>query len=140
MADVKKLGRIYSDGPNPAVQSAKDDCDINVIMKRALAGADISGYIKNNQGVYGDFTQFPDLREAMLMSIKAREMFMALDPYLRKRFDNDPALLVEFCEDRKNYDEAVKLGLINAPVEAVKADILPDSKESKDKANPKDSA
>lgn len=126
----KNDGTIYFDGPNPTIQSAAADCDINVIIDRLKKGMDISHLVKQNQGIYGDFTQFPDLRDAMCMVIKANEMFLALDPFLRKRFDNDPAKLVEFVDDPMNRDEAIRMGLVIAPVEAAKADLVKETSVS----------
>lgn len=140
MAERKNDGTIYFDGPNPTVQSSAEDCDINVIIERAKRGMDVSHLVNPRGGFYGDFTQFPDLREAMLMSIKAQEMFMALDPHIRKRFDNDPAKLVEFCEVAENREEAIRLGLIEAPVEPVEAPISPVPPEPVVKPVPKGKA
>ena len=44
---------------------------------------------------------------------QARDLFMSLDAEVRKRFGNDPAQLLDFLADNKNYDEAKKLGLVD---------------------------
>lgn len=101
--------------PTRTQQSAKDDCDINVIIERAKRGADIP--TNGREPVYGDFTQIPtDLRECLVQVNKANLAFMSLDAQVRKRFENDPAQLLDFMNDPKNRDEAITLGLVKAPV------------------------
>lgn len=91
-------------------QSAKDECDINLIVEAAKRGADLSQLTRPT--MYGDFTGLPSYREALLMVNKARDMFMALDANVRKRFGNDPAEMLDFIADDKNRDEARSLGLL----------------------------
>lgn len=107
--------RLDVSGVNFTQQSAKAECDINVIVDRAKRGADLS-QLTRGAGSYGDFIGLPDLRDAMVLVANATEAFMALDASVRKRFDNDPALLLDFLNDPSNRDEAVRLGLLNAPV------------------------
>lgn len=98
-------------------QSAKEECDINVIVERAKRGASISN-INPRSPMYGDFTQLPtDLRDCLVQVKKAEEAFMSLDAAVRKRFSNDPSQLMDFIKDPKNRDEAIKLGLVAAPPE-----------------------
>lgn len=95
-------------------QSGKDECDINLIVERAKRGAQIN--VSARVPMYGDFTEVPtDLRDAMNIVRKADEAFMALDAQVRKRFDNDPAKMLDFLNDPKNRQEAVELGLVKAP-------------------------
>lgn len=98
---------------SPTQQSAKDECDINLIVASAKRGADISALANPRTPMYGDFTNLPSYRESLEMVTKAREMFMTLDAFVRERFANDPARLLDFLADDKNRDEAIKLGLVN---------------------------
>lgn len=107
--------RLDVSGVNFTQQSAKAECDINVIVDRAKRGADLS-QLSRGPGSYGHFIGLPDLREAMVLVADANEAFMALDASIRKRFDNEPALLLDFLNDPSNRDEAVRMGLLNAPV------------------------
>jgi len=93
--------------------------DINLIMERAKRGADLSSVMRSSPPMYGDFTDLPDFRSALLMVNKANAMFMALDARVRERFANDPARLLDFLADDKNRDEAVKLGLFVKKVPVV---------------------
>lgn len=102
-------------------QSGRDDADINVIVERAKRGA-VPPAGRNVAPMYGDFTEVPtDLREVLVMVKRADELFMSLDPFIRRRFNNDPAEMLDFLNDSKNRDEAVKLGLVKAPLEPVLA-------------------
>lgn len=108
-------------GPSMTQQSSKDECDINVIIERAKRGADLSQLQAGKVPMYGDFTNLPSYRDALLMVNKARDMFMSLDALVRERFGNDPAKLLDFLGDDKNREEAVKLGLVK-PKEPPKVD------------------
>lgn len=99
-------------------QCHKDECDVNKIVKRfkKAQGIDLlqslDGYAA---GRYGDFSQVPDYREALHQVRKAEETFMRLPAQLRFKFDNDPANFLDFCQDPKNGDEMIKLGLREPP-------------------------
>jgi len=104
-------------------QQFKEEADINVLVKRF----GITGTMPQDVRVplVGDFEGVSDFQSALNSVVQARDDFMALPAQVRKRFANDPQLLMEFMADEKNKDEAQKLGLLNTPVEvprdAVKA-------------------
>lgn len=105
-------------------QSEKDDADINVIVERAKRGALLT--FNPKAPMYGDFTEVPrDLREALVLARRAEDLFMTLDPFVRRRFENDPMQMLDFLNDSKNRDEAVKLGLVKAPEAPVVAPVEP---------------
>lgn len=127
-------------------QSAKDECDINLIVERAKRGAEIS-HVNERVPQYGDFTQIPtDLRECLMQVKKAETAFMSLDAHVRARFQNDPVLLLDFLNDPKNRVEAVELGLVEAPklpvevapVDEPKPPVKANSGPKKSKAEPVD--
>lgn len=100
-------------------QSAKDECDINMIIERIKRGADIPN-ASPNPPRYADFTVIPkDLRECLNIVRQADDLFMSLDAKVRRRFDNDPAMLLDFLNDPSNQAEALELGLVEAPPKAV---------------------
>jgi len=96
--------------PTLAQQHAKDETDINTIVRRF----GLTGELPNNVRVpkYGDFTHVNDYQTAMNMVIKANEAFMQLPADVRTRFNNDPGALVDFVSDDNNRAEAEKLGLV----------------------------
>jgi len=106
-------------------QEFKEECDANEILRRAANGQDLSAVLNSRVAQYGDFTNIPDFRESMDLIARANGMFMQLDWKLRERFGNDPAKLMDFLQDPENRDEAVRLGLVNAPKEQPKGDVQP---------------
>jgi len=91
-------------------QSAAQECDINYIMQRYEKTGILPDLIKADPR-YGDFSAVPDYQKAMEIVAHAEEQFAALDAPIRRRFNDDPANFLGFCEDPQNVDELVKLGL-----------------------------
>lgn len=110
---------LYCDEPTLTVQAHAGDCDINEIIRRSQIAGGLP--ISNKVAQYGDFTQIPSTHEAFEFVRLASEAFMTLDWKLRERFDNSPQKMIDFLNDANNRDEAVKLGLVNAPQEAAAA-------------------
>lgn len=96
--------------PSQTQQHAKDECDINVIMKRYETKGILPDLIKENPQ-YGDFSEVPDYQEACAIVQKAELQFAGLDAGLRRKFDNDPVKFLEFATNRDNLREMVQLGL-----------------------------
>lgn len=109
--------RIYSSGVSRTQQHMKDECDINKIMARVRRGSAIT-HINNRVPMYGDFTKMPSYKDALNVVINARNAFMALPALVRERFHNDPHELISFVQDPSNKDEAIRLGLVNPPLES----------------------
>lgn len=109
----EKIGRITCTQPSMTQQSPKDECDINVIVERAKRGEDLSRITRTP--IYGDFRTIPSYKDALQIVINAQNAFNSLDAFVRERFQNDPARMVDFLNDPKNRDEAVRLGLVNPP-------------------------
>lgn len=99
-------------------QHYRDECDVNNIVARFKQVEDVNllesleGYA---DGRYGDFSDVADYREALHQVMRAEESFMRLPPQVRSRFDNDPATFLDFCQDDKNADELISMGLRQAP-------------------------
>lgn len=97
-------------GKGRTKQAAKDECDINAIMRR---------YVKSGMwpagvsvGSYGDFDLPGDLMDAYEMVKRAELQFASLPSEVRERFKNRPALFLAFVQDKANQAEAKKLGLL----------------------------
>lgn len=98
-----------------AVQSGKEDADINVIVARFNKSGVLPGSIV--PPTYDNFVDVFDFQSAMNAVVFAQREFMKLDAKVRSRFGNDPQQFVEFCSDKENLDEMRKLGLaVPAPV------------------------
>lgn len=94
-----------------AIQSAEEESNINTIVRRF----GISGELPNQVAmpVSGDFTNIPDFHTAMNLVRQAQEEFVRVPAEIRARFNNDPGRFMDFFDDPANYDEALKLGLVN---------------------------
>lgn len=92
-------------------QGFKDDCDLNILLKRQEQGANVlAGLIKENP-MYGDFTDVPTFDKALNIVALAQEQFDALDAKIRARFGNDPAKFLAFANDGRNISEMISMGL-----------------------------
>lgn len=96
--------------PSKTDQSFLKETDINHIVSKFLKTGQMDTP-RVGQGVYADITQFHDLPTAMNQVTKAQEAFDALPAKVRERFGNSPLQMVQFLQDPKNDDEAIKLGL-----------------------------
>lgn len=113
MQDRKRVTKEFS-LPSRTKQSHKDECDINLIMKRFKKVMNEDYLDKFNGfvgGSFGDFSNVVDYRSAIDQVRQAEAVFGALPSIVRKQFDNDPASFLDFCHDPRNLDELVKLGL-----------------------------
>lgn len=101
-----------SGDPPLTQQHFKDDCDINLIVERMTraGGYDVGG-IGHVPPQFGDFSSAVDFQEAQNIIARAGEEFAALPSKVRERFQNNPLKMLEFVEDEKNTEEAIKLGI-----------------------------
>lgn len=95
-----------------AQQHFKDECDVNNILRKYETTGLVT-HVANGTPFYGDFSSVFEYYDAQNILIEAQERFDALPASLRKRFDNNPALMLSFIENPDNREEAEKLGLIN---------------------------
>lgn len=95
-----------------------DETDINKIVNRAKRQGGLPPPAPGKpQPIFGDFSDLPDLAHTLNRVQAANNAFMSLDSYLRYRFRNDPACLLDFIANPANREECVELNLI-APTEA----------------------
>lgn len=98
-------------GESKTKQSFKDECDINVIMRRYEATGILPGMERAVGARYIDCTG-ADFQEAQLIVAAGKSAFAELPARIRARFANDPAKLMEFLADKRNLEEARELGLV----------------------------
>jgi len=106
--------------PSLAQQHFKEECDINTILQKF----NITGILPEAplSPRYGDFSGIGDYHSAMNRVLAAKTEFESLPAQIRARFQNDPALLIEFLQDENNRPEAEELGLVEkAAAEVVEA-------------------
>lgn len=127
--------------PTKTQQQFKDECDINNIMKKYSSTGEFT-HLTSKQGIYADFSQITDYRDMVETVQYAKDAFASLPADVRARFGNDPAQLLNFVQDDKNYDEGVKLGLVQPKTpQPIKTPILnndePNDEKPKTKTKPK---
>lgn len=124
---MKKFFTKFQRPSNPSIKfdpeksktlgSEKDACDINKILdtyKRTgqLPSMTAGGSFVARNPQFGDFSNATDFTTVRYMLDEAERQFMSLPAHIRKRFDNNPQLLIEFLSNEENRSEAEKLGLI----------------------------
>lgn len=108
----QKKVRTINKEPSLTQQHHKDECDINNILKKYKRTGQIT-HLARSQGVYADLSTSKDYFEAVLTVQNAQKAFDTLPSETRKRFGHNPAQLLDFINNDKNYDECVKMGLID---------------------------
>ena len=91
-------------------QSHKKECDVNQIIKK-YDKTGLIQHVSRFEAKYGD-TRGVDFKAAMDLIAGAESSFETLPAKVRKRFKNSPKEMLDFMDDPKNREEAVKLGLI----------------------------
>ena len=107
-----------NDEPSMTIQSADDETDINVMIARYQKTGSFHGStnMPTVRPDFGDFVAVPDYQNAMNILVQAQDQFAALPAQIRDRFANSPENYLAFLLDSSNKEEAIKLGLVNAPV------------------------
>lgn len=104
-----QVGLDCSEDPGKTLQSAKDECDINRIIRR-YRDTGVITHLVDLEAQYGDVTGI-DYQSALLLVENARGLFSQLPAEVRSKFKNDPAVFLDFCDDPTNADELVEMGL-----------------------------
>lgn len=111
------------------VQSDKDQCDINILVKQfGLTG---TMPMLERLPITQDFVSNLDYKDALNALRDADAAFMELPADLRKRFEHDPGQFVQFCSDPANMDEIIKLGL--APPKPPQETLPPETPKATEK-------
>lgn len=97
-------------GVSKTEQQYKDDCDIDIILKRYRAGQPLP---VGREGRFGDFSEVGDFQAAFEKVRSAIADFESMPAKLRDRFANDPAVFYDFVLNPANIEECRRLGLAN---------------------------
>ena len=114
---------ITFDQPSQTLQSFKDDADINCIIARfENTGVLVDPTVPVSRvPQFGDYSNMPSYQEAQNVLVAANNAFSSLPSKVRERFGNDPAAYFEFVQSLKegsdDYAEAIRLGIIDKPVD-----------------------
>ena len=101
------------------------EANINQIMGRYQRTGQLP-MVSRKQPYFEDVSQLGDFKEMAEKVQRGREAFNSLPAAVRARFKNNPAELFQFVADDSNYQEAIKLGLIEKkPGRVVKKEAPP---------------
>lgn len=95
--------------PSLAIQSQKDEADINYIVKQFGITKQLPQVLTLPS--YGDFEGVEDYHQAQNLIIEAQAAFLRLPSGLRAQFDNDAAAFLGYVHDPANADRLGELGL-----------------------------
>lgn len=108
----KRRVQIFNREPSLTQQQFKDEVNVNNIMKKYQQTRQVT-HLNHRAGKFADITKAEDYFESMNRVSQAREAFEQLPSDVRRRFANDPAELLKFVHDPKNYEEGVRLGIFD---------------------------
>lgn len=94
-------------------QEFRDECDINFLMAGFEAGK--LNWFDPRPQEYLDVSDVPDLPQALSYLEKAQAAFMSLPANVRRQFDQDPLLFVEFAQQPANQAKMAEWGLAKPP-------------------------
>lgn len=119
--DGSKRVQYFCEGPSLTRQEFQDECDLGKIIARFSATPEgleqlqiAQGYVQSR---FDDVSEIPDYRTALDQVKRAEEAFLRLPPKVRTRFDNDPALFLDFIDNPANHGELYDMGLAERPIE-----------------------
>lgn len=113
-----RVQKLFTQGSRTK-QSFRNECDINLIMKKfaKVQGTEFltrfNGYVG---GQFGDFSTVTDYRSAIEQVRSAEDVFMRLPAVVRKQFDHNAASFLDFVQNPANAGELVKMGLVKVPI------------------------
>lgn len=93
------------------------ECDINVLVARYKKTGKIGGDNPKTPPQYIDTTAYTEKSfEDSFNEVKQiQERFNTLPANIRAQFNNNPARLLAFLEDKRNYAAGVQMGLLEPP-------------------------
>ncbi|AXH77744.1 MAG: internal scaffolding protein [Microviridae sp.] len=102
-------------------QSFAKEADINNLMSRYKKTGffyDPNSMNASRLPRFGDFSDIPDFAVLHDRMSQAEDSFLRLPATVRSKFNNSVSDCLDFITDPNNFDEAVKLGLLDAPLGA----------------------
>jgi phage internal scaffolding protein len=108
--EASNASALLCEDPSLAQQHARDESDINTIVKRFGLTGELPSNVRTP--TYGDFSDAMDYHTSLIAVRAADAAFMQLPADIRTRFNNDAGAFVDFVSDDNNRAEAEKLGLV----------------------------
>jgi len=101
------------DDPSRAIQSQKDEADINTIVRNFGVTGRVQAPVRLPQ--YGDFDLINDYQTALHAVREAQAEFEKVPAKIRAEFSNDPGAFASFCLDPSNLPKLREWGLAPTP-------------------------
>jgi phage internal scaffolding protein len=105
-------------------QEFRDECDINVIMRRYQSTGELP-VLNQGNAQFLDVSASLTFQESMNFIADAQSMFNELPSAVRDRFYNDPAQFLDFCSNDDNRTQLAEMGLLSP--EATRELLFPSS-------------
>lgn len=101
-------------GPSLTHQELRDECDINLIMRRYMTEGEMPRPSAHAPRLrYADYASGPDdFFAAQQVLLAARSSWESLPVVLQDRFRGDVEGLFRFVADARNRDELTRLGVL----------------------------
>lgn len=109
-----QLSTIFFPDDTRTQQHMADECNINTIVKRFGLTGTVPVGVRLPE--YGDFTGVVDYQSALNAIMAADKSFNSLPAHVRKEFDNDPQVFLDFSSNPDNIEKLRDLGLAPRPV------------------------
>jgi len=118
-------------------QEFKNECDINVLMSKYQNSGELP-VLNQMAPQYLDVTGL-EYQESMNFIAGAKSLFQEMPSSIRNRFENNPALFLDFCSAEKNRPEMAQMGLLKPETEWVQPllSIQPTQNPTSQISNPK---
>lgn len=100
----------FSHDKGKTEQAHKAHVDIHQIIKK-YSPQQIAQDVRKFAGLYGDFSKVPDYHEAKTLIANADTAFHRLPSKVRKRFNNDPDVFIDFMQSDENRAAIAEMGL-----------------------------
>jgi len=109
----RKRVQLFCLDPSKAIQSQKDESDINTIVRNF----GVTGRLPESTRLpqYGDFYGIEDYRSAIEAVKDADKAFMELPAKVREYFVNDPQAFADFAINPENLPQLREWGLAPTP-------------------------
>lgn len=113
---VSESSGLKCEDPSLAVQSQKDEADINYIVKMFGVTQTLPQTLSVPSS--GDFTDAPDYHTAQTLLVQAQQAFMALPSGLRARFQNDAGQFLDAVHSM-TAEELLTLGIERSDLQTI---------------------
>lgn len=102
-------------------QHMRDECDVNVIMRRYQNTGVLTHVMEDANAIYGDFYDVPDYKSGVELMLAADNLFMELPSSVRDKFQNNAGEFLDFASNPDNIDEMREMGLAEPKQATVEA-------------------